>query len=203
MTRTSKNRRVLVVFAHPEPTSFVGSLRDLVLSIAEETKAEVRQHDLYAEGFSAVLSLNEWNLHRAPPDSKPHLAQHFDDVQWCDTLVFVYPTWWSAQPAILKAWMDRVIAHDVAWTVKDGADRISPGLSNVKRLVAITTHGSSKLVNMVEGEAGKFIVKRAIRVLCSWRCRTEWLAMYDVDGSTRVERDRFTRRVERRLRRIL
>jgi putative NADPH-quinone reductase len=135
-------RKVLVVFAHPEAASFVGSLRDVVASIAAEKRAEVRQHDLYDEGFSAVLSLNEWQLHRAAPETKPHLVRHFEDLQWCDTLVFVYPTWWSAQPAILKAWMDRVIAHDVAWNVKDGADRISPGLSNVKRLVAITTHGS-------------------------------------------------------------
>lgn len=197
------SRKILVVFAHPEAGSFVGSLRDLVLAVAAEKNAEIRQHDLHAEGFSSAISLNEWQLHRAAPETKPHLAGHFADLQWCDTLVFVYPTWWSAQPAILKAWMDRVLAHGVAWVVKDGADRISPNLGNVKRLIAVTTHGSTKFVNTLEGEAGKRTITRAVRVLCSWRCRTTWLAMYDVDGSTRVERNRFTRRVERRLRRVL
>ena len=34
-------------------------------------------------------------------------------------------------------------------------NRLRPRLTNVRRLVAVTTHGSSKFVNAVEGEAGK------------------------------------------------
>ena len=194
--------KILLVFAHPNPASFSGALRDIVLSCAEKTSCELRQHDLYDTGFSAALSANEWALHRSPPDTKQHLAEYFADLQWCDTLVFVYPTWWSGQPAIAKAWLDRVLAKDVAWTFPDGASRIYGNLKNVKRIVAITTHGSSKWVNAIEGEAGKRTLSRGLRVLCSWRCRFTWLAMYAVDNSTRYERNKFTQQVERRLMRM-
>ena len=103
----------------------------------------------------------------------------------------------------MKAWFDRVLAHGVAWNLPEGAKRIRPQLQNVKRIVAITTHGSSKWVNTLEGEPGKRTITRSLRVLCSWRTSVTWLALYGIDASTRVERDRFTRQVERRLQKIL
>jgi putative NADPH-quinone reductase len=80
-----------------------------------------------------------------------------------------------------------------------GANRLRPLLRNVRRIVVVTTHGSSKLVNAVQGEGGKRVVTRALRSLCSRRCRTTWVAMYGVDTSTTDERSTFLDRVERRL----
>ena len=50
--------------------------------------------------------------------------RYCDDLRWCDTLVFVYPTWWSGQPAMLTGWLDRVLVRGVAWELPDGASRI-------------------------------------------------------------------------------
>ncbi len=60
--------------------------------------------------------------------------------------------------------MERVWVNGVAWDLPDGASRLSPRLKNVRRLVAVTTHGSSKLVNAVQGEAGKRTLTRSLRV---------------------------------------
>ncbi len=81
----------------------------------------------------------------------------------------------------------------------DGTNRIRPLLRNVRRIVVVTTHGSSKLVNSLQGEGGKRVVTRALRSLCSRRCRTTWVAMYGVDTSTAEQRQAFLDRVERRL----
>ena len=102
---------------------------------------------------------------------------------WCDTLVLVYPTWWSGQPAMLKGWMDRVWVNGVAWDLPTGPTGCDPRLTNVRRLVAVTTHGSSKLVNAVEGEAGKRTLTRSLRSMCHPLARTTWIAMYGVDTS--------------------
>ena len=56
---------------------------------------------------------------------------------------------------MLTGWLDRVLVRGVAWELPDGASRITPQLTNIRRLVAITSHGSSKLVNIVEGETGR------------------------------------------------
>ncbi|MBM3730924.1 MAG: NAD(P)H-dependent oxidoreductase [Actinobacteria bacterium] len=195
-------RRVLVVHAHPDPTSFSRALFDHVGQVCREVGNEVRVHDLYGAGFSAAMSANEWSLRGAAPSTKPHLVPYFEDVAWCDTLVFVYPTWWSGQPAILKAWIDRVLANGVAWKVDESTGHVMPRLRNVTRIIVVATHGRSRGANLWCGRAGRTAIVRSIRRLCSWRCRAHWLALHAVDRSTRFERDRFMQRVERVLRRI-
>lgn len=195
-------RRILVVHAHPDVESFSAALRDLVERVGRERGSEVRVHNLYETGFSPVVSANEWSLRTAPPDSKPHLAGHFADVEWCDTLVFVYPTWWSGQPAILKGWFDRILMNGVAWRLPEGANRIEPMLRNVRRLVVVTTHGSPKWVNALQGEPGKRTVLRAVRLMFTLRCRASWLALYGLDRASGRRRLAFERRVRRRMRRL-
>ena len=64
-------RKVLLVFAHPDATSYSAALRDLVMRVATERGAEIRLHDLYECGFSPVVSANEWTLRGAAPDTSP------------------------------------------------------------------------------------------------------------------------------------
>lgn len=194
------------MFAHPSTESFVGALRDVVTEELRLGGHEVRHRDLYEEGFSPVFTAYERLNHVGDLGVKlahlPELRSHVDDLRWCDTLVFVYPTWWSAQPAILKGWIDRVFMNQVAWVLPDGAARISPLLTNVRTLVVVTTHGSSKLVNAVQGESGKRIAFRSIRVMFHPRVRTRWIAVYGLDASTDAERASSLRSVRKRLRRV-
>ena len=81
--------------------------------------------------------------------------------------------------------MDRVWVDGVAWDLPAGADRIDRRLKNVRRLVAVTTHGSSKWVNAVEGESGKRTLTRSLRAMCHPLARTTWIAMYGIDTSAR------------------
>ena len=70
----------------------------------------------------------------------------------------------------------------------------------MRRIVAITTHGSSKFVNALEGEVGKRMVTRTLRAVCHPLARTTWIAMYGVDTATDEARRAFLDRIERRLR---
>lgn len=67
------------------------------------------------------------------------------------------------------------------------------------RIVAVTTHGSSKLINSLHGEAGKRTVTRSIRTMCSKRTRTTWCALYGLDTTDEAKRLAFLDRVERTL----
>jgi NAD(P)H dehydrogenase (quinone) len=198
--------KALVVFAHPSAESFVGALRDAVIDELNRGGHEVRQRDLYEEGFSPVFTAYERTHHVGDLDVKlsvmPELRSHVEDLRWCDTLVLVYPTWWSAQPAILKGWIDRVFMNQVAWVLPEGAARISPLLTNVRRVVVVTTHGSSKLVNALQGESGKRIAFRSIRVMFHPRARTNWVGVYGLDSANDAERAHALIAVQTRLRRI-
>ncbi len=189
---------VLIVYCHPLPTSFVASVRDRVVAALDRTRHVVRVTDLYADGFDPCFDAHDRRTH-LESGVAPALQSYADDLRWCEVLVLVYPTWWSGQPAMLKGWMDRVWANGVAWTLPAGTKRIRPLLRNVRRIVVVTTHGSSKPINSLQGEGGKRVVTRALRSLCSRRCRTTWVAMYGVDTSTAEQRQKFLDRVERRL----
>ncbi len=193
--------RALVVYCHPSEASFVAAVRDRVVAGLSAAGAELRLTDLYADGFDPAFSATE-RAHHLVEGTDPTIESYADDLRWCDTLVLVYPTWWSGQPAMLKGWIDRVWVNGVAWTLPDGANRLRPELRNVRRLAAVTTHGSSKLINMVEGESGKRTLTRSLRSMCHPLARTTWLAMYGIDNASDDERVAFLDRVEHRMARL-
>lgn len=194
--------KVLVVYCHPSPTSFTAAARDRALAGLRAGGHEVRLDDLYAEGFVPELSAWERTNHLAPPDTKPYIGPYAANLCWCEVLVLVYPTWWAGQPGMLKGWIDRVWVAGVAYELPDGANRIRPMLPNIRRIVAITSHGSTKLVNALEGEGGKRIVTRSLRVLCNKLTRTTWIALYNIDRSSLAEREAFLAKVERKMREL-
>ena len=193
--------RVLVVHCHPDPNSLVAAARDRAVAGLAAADHDVRHRDLYAERFEPVLSAAERGAHTEPGVS-PELQPYADDLSWAEAIVLVYPTWWSGQPAMLKGWIDRVWACGVAWDLESGAHRPTPRLRNVRRLAVVTTHGSSKWVNALEGEGGKRTVTRALRAMCSWRTRTTWCALYGVDTCSASDRDAFLDRVEETMREL-
>jgi NAD(P)H dehydrogenase (quinone) len=193
--------KAYVVYCHPNPESFTAAVRDRAVGALHTAGNEIRLSDLYAEGFEPVMSLEERLTHRQP-ERRPELAGYCDNLRWCDTLVFIYPTWWSGEPAMLTGWLDRVLLRGVAWDMTTSSTRIKSLLTNVRRVVTVTSHGSSKLVNLAEGEAGRRVIGRAVRILCHRLARTTWLALYDIDRSTEADRAAFLDRVERRMHRL-
>ncbi len=194
--------KAYVVYCHPDPESFTAAVCARAVHALQAAGHEVRISDLYADDFEPTMSLKERLDHKAPAAFRPGIAEYSGHLRWCDTLVFVYPTWWGGQPAMLTGWLDRVLVRGVAWELPDGATRITAGLTNVRRLVAITSHGSSRFVNIVEGETGRRVVGRTVRLLCHRFARTTWLALYDIDRSTVDDRAAFLDRIERRLSRL-
>ena len=194
--------KVLVVHCHPLEESLVAAAHDRALAGLRDAGHEVRLTDLYADGFRPELSEWERVHHLDPPDGKPEIARYAADLRWCEALVLVYPTWWAGQPGMLKGWIDRVWVAGVAYELPPGANRIRPLLTNIRRLVAVTTHGSSKFVNALEGEGGKRVLTRSLRVLCNRRARTSWIALYAVDRADDAKRAAFLDRVEQRMRKL-
>lgn len=191
---------VYVVFCHPQADSYVAALRDRALAGLAAGEHDVRVSDLYAVDFRPELSAWERTHHLDDPANKPDIAPYAENLRWCQALVLIYPTWWSGQPAMLKGWIDRVWVSGVAYHLPPGANRIRPKLRNIRRLAVITTHGSSKWVNAMQGEGGKRVVTRSLRVLCSRWARTRWIALYGIDRSTLQDRERFLDHVQKSMR---
>ena len=195
--------RTLVVYVHPVEGSYNSSVRDAIIQHLPSQHHEVRLRDLYAENFEPFLSATERALHHTSPTTRPELARDVEDLRWCEAIVFVYPTWWSGLPAMLKGWIDRTWMNEVAWFLPVGANTIRPRLTNISRLVAVTTHGSSKVVNALQGEPGKRTISRSIRLMCNPWCRARWIALYGLDKSKLEDRQKHLATIGQRVGRAL
>ncbi len=189
--------RALVIYCHPAPQSFTAAVRDQVLARLAAAGAEVRLHDLYARGFAPALTRAEWEGYADSPANRAPVAEEVADLGWCDTLIFIYPTWWYGLPALLKGWLDRVLLPGVAFLMPAPGGDIRPGLTHVTRLGVFTTCGASRGLTFLVGAPGRRTLLRGLRLLCARRCRTGFAAHYAMDSSTPARRARHLARVAR------
>lgn len=149
-------RNVLIVHAHPEPTSFNAALTDRARRTLERAGHEVTVSDLYAEDFDPVAGRHDFTsvadparfhyqgeqAHAARLNAfSPELAREQARVAAADLVILQFPLWWGGVPAILKGWFERVLAYGFAYV--DGA-RFDAGLFRGRRaMCSLTTGGTA------------------------------------------------------------
>jgi NAD(P)H dehydrogenase (quinone) len=153
--------KVLLVFAHPEPRSLNGALRDVAIRELEAQGHDVRISDLYADGWKSEVDRADFPSW--PPEARflpggasknafatntltDDVKAEIDKLLWADTLILQFPLWWYTMPAILKGWVDRVYAYGFAYGVgehsdKRWGDRFGQGTLAGKRAMLIVTTG--------------------------------------------------------------
>jgi NAD(P)H dehydrogenase (quinone) len=193
--------KVLVVYTHPSPSSYTASVLTRVLAGLDAAGHTVEVLDLYAIGFDPALLSEERFRSGDDPLTTAMVQSHIALVRGASAFVFVHPTWWSGPPAMLKGWIDRVFVADVAYSV-GVSGRMRSRLRHVRHLIVVTSHGSAKYVNMIEGESGKLLFGRSIRRLISLRGRFRWIALYNIDRSTPAQRQAHLARVEAAMARL-
>ncbi|HSJ90677.1 MAG TPA: NAD(P)H-dependent oxidoreductase [Ilumatobacter sp.] len=190
--------RALVLVAHPDRESLCHAAARRAVSGLERAGHHVDVIDLYAEGYRAAMSLAERLAYETDdPISDPQVAAHARLLKQARILVFVYPTWWSGLPAILKGWLERTMVPGVGFHLDERTNKVRPGLGHVRRIVGISTWGSRRSWALLVNDNGRRIIARALRMSCGLRTRTRWIPMYGVDRSSADDRATFLDRVER------
>jgi NAD(P)H dehydrogenase (quinone) len=153
--------KVLLVFAHPEPSSFNGALRDVALDALGRQGHEVQVSDLYAMRWKSEIDRDDFptlaaeaRLNVAPASRDAFAANaltsdvkaELDKLRWADALILQFPLWWFSMPAILKGWVDRVFANGFAYGIGEHSDRrwgdrYGEGALAGKRAMLIVTAG--------------------------------------------------------------
>ena len=176
--------RALVVYCHPKSASFTAAVRDRVTERLEVAGAEIRVRDLYAQGFDPRLTPSALDVYEDARRNTEGIEEDVSDLRWCDTLIFVYPTWWYGLPAVLKGWLDRVLVPGVAFHMPDENGDIKPALTHITRLAVFTTCGASRWLTFFVGAPGKRTILRGVRLLCAKGCKTVFAAHYLMDSAT-------------------
>lgn len=122
------SKRILVILGHPATDSYCGALADAYTRGAQAAGHEVRSLAVGGLAFDPILH----HGYAARAELEPDLAAAQADIGWAQHLVFVYPTWWGAMPALLKGFIDRVFLPGFAFKYRDDSvmwDRLLTGRS--------------------------------------------------------------------------
>ncbi len=152
---------VLLVFAHPEPRSLNGALRDVAVAALAAEGHAVRVTDLYAQRWKAAVDRADFPA--LAPDARlkvpaasreafldgsltPDVQAEQDKLRWADAVILQFPLWWFSMPAILKGWVERVYAYGFAYGVGEHSDtrwgdRYGEGTLAGKRAMLLVTIG--------------------------------------------------------------
>ena len=190
----------LVIVAHPCAESLTHALAARAQAGLRSAGYAVELLDLYALGFCAAMSEAEWTSYDEDQLIRdPMVAEHAGLISRASVVVFVYPTWWSGLPAILKGWLERIVVPGVGFHFDERTGRVKPGLGHVRRLVGISTYGSPRSAVRLINDNGRRTMTRALRLSCGLRTRSLWLGLYSVDNSTEVERQDFAESIEQKM----
>ena len=122
--------KALIVHAHENKDSFCSALCSQTQSSFSQLGIDVIVSDLYQQNFNPVAGMHDFisvsdanyykyameQLHASKNQSfSDELQNEMQKLLSADILNFNFPLWWFDFPAILKGWVDRVLAYGVAY----------------------------------------------------------------------------------------
>jgi NAD(P)H dehydrogenase (quinone) len=144
---------VLIVHAHHEPQSFSSALKNVAQETLLRQGHQVAVSDLYAMQFDPVSDRHNFSSVQDPAYLKqqqeelhaseiggfaPDILAEMEKLERADLLLFSFPLWWFAMPAILKGWVDRVFAMG---RIYGGGKFYDAGIGHGKRAMVVATIG--------------------------------------------------------------
>lgn len=156
----------LIVLAHPDRRSFNGAWAEATRKACKDAGDTVLVSDLIAMNFDPVESARHYShlgsgssfdplkaqenaaeMNRLPSD----VALEIEKLRRADRIIFHFPIWWFAPPAVLKGWFDRVLAHGALHSVEQ---RFDTGQCRGKKALFCVTTGSSETESSFCGKEG-------------------------------------------------
>jgi NAD(P)H dehydrogenase (quinone) len=153
---------ILIVCAQPEPSSLTRCLVDESVRTLRAQGHEVALSDLYGMQWKAVFDEQDFpsraNRERlcfiTESGHAYSTSQQSADVQSeqhkllaADAVIFHFPLWWFAMPAILKGWIDRVFAYGLAYGYRGEGNRYrygDGGLRGKRTLLSVIVGGPAE-----------------------------------------------------------
>ena len=193
--------RSLIIYAHPGVQSLNHAIRQIIESELKTTGETYAVRDLYQLNFDPVLHLQdiEGAEHHVVLEDVQEEQMH---IQSSDMLIFIFPIWWAAMPAILKGYIDRVFSFDFAYNVDEKGD--INGLLKGKKAVIINTAGAHHHEYAKEGmfDTMNKILDKGVFALCGIEV-IEHKYLCAVHESSETERIRMLEEIRSMIRKVV
>lgn len=103
--------RILVIKSHPREDSFCHALADEYIRGAADNGSDVKTVVLSTLNLEHYLKEG----HRQKIELSPELLSVQELISTSDLLVFAYPTWWTAPPALIKLFIEIILLSGFAF----------------------------------------------------------------------------------------
>lgn len=127
-------KKTLVIDGHPNSDSLCYSLAEAYLEGAKSAGYEVKKLRLMDLTFDPILRYG----YQKRMELEPHLLEALELLKWADHLVWVHPVWWSALPALVKGFLDRLFLPSLTYNTIPNSYRME-GLLKGKTAHIIAT----------------------------------------------------------------
>lgn len=104
-------KRILIILANTKKESFCRALADSYEQGANSKGHDIKRINLGDLKFNPIL--DEDSTKKQPLEQDLIKSQKL--IKWANHIVFIYPIWWSALPAILKGFIDRTFISGFAY----------------------------------------------------------------------------------------
>jgi putative NADPH-quinone reductase len=193
--------KVFYVYCHPLPESFHAAIRDEALAGLAEARHEVDLCDLYAEGFDPVMSAEERRRYHDTSRNQIGIESHVARLRAAEALVVQFPTWCFGPPAMLKGFLDKVLAPGVSFDLSDPKN-VRPLLGNLKLVAGIVTYGRDRLRAFAMGDPPRKLVTRYLPRSAVVKARAYYHALYHMNVATEARRKGFMAEVRQAMARL-
>lgn len=110
--------KVFIVYCHPSANGFTHSVKDSFIQGLEDGGHTYEISDLYADNFNPIMSENEYireGFYKLDDAISEDVLREQQKINHADAIVFIYPDFWTASPAMLEGWFQRVWTYGFAY----------------------------------------------------------------------------------------
>lgn len=177
-------KRILVILGHPNNDSFCGAIANSYIEGAKASGNEVQLISVGDLSFDPVLRKGYGPIQELEPDLVAGQAA----IAWAQHIVFVYPIWWGAMPALLKGFIDRVFLPGFAFNYREGSRFWDRMLSGRSAHLFVTMDTPPWYFRWVFRMPGHNQMKRTILEFCGIKPVTI-VSLGPIKGSTQQKRE--------------
>ena len=130
---------VLIVYCHPSKNSFTHTVKESYVQGLKDAGHQVVISDLYAGGFNPVMSEAEYireGFYKLEEPVAEDVREEQKKINNADVIAFIYPDFWTASPAMLEGWFQRVWTYGFAYGNQ-------PSMKTLNKAIFLITMGGS------------------------------------------------------------
>ncbi len=185
-------RKVLIINGHPDKESFCHQLALSYQKGVASTDTTCELINLIDLEFSPILKYG----YRLVSELEPDLVMMQQKIKEAHRITFVYPTWWSMAPALLKGFIDRTFLPGFAFKYKPNSVLWDKLLKDKTARLIVTMDAPVWYYQLINRRAGDIAMKKGVLEFCGIK-PVKINSFGNVKNSSANKREKWLKQVER------